>query len=93
MTTLGDIINTHIVTDTEDVKILYGGCSGPYFSDKICKLTYWDNIRPNFVLKIDAFTRKPFIFLRLYGNIIIKAPINIIICGEIIMRVLLRIEV
>ena len=38
MTTLGDIINTHIVTDTEDVKTLYGGCSGPYFSDNICKL-------------------------------------------------------
>jgi hypothetical protein len=35
--TLGGIINTHIVTDTEDVKILFGGCSGLYSSHKICK--------------------------------------------------------
>ena len=71
MTTLGDIINTLIVTDTEDAKILFGGCSGPYFSDRICKLANWDIVRPSFILKIDAFTRKPFIFRKLYGNIII----------------------
>jgi hypothetical protein len=32
-----DIINTRIVTDTADVKILYGGCSGRCSSYKICK--------------------------------------------------------
>ena len=54
MTTLGDIIDILIVTDTEDAKILFGGCSGPYFSNRICNLIERDVMRPVLLLKFSA---------------------------------------
>jgi len=54
MMTLGDIINILIVTDTEDAKILFGGCSGHYFSYRICNIMARDVLRPELLLKFSA---------------------------------------